>query len=70
MSGVVADPATDTVRAELGAAGDAVARYRERIAALVASVEGNEELVAAMWEVERSLLGAQRLIARAEKVAR
>ncbi len=66
----MADAATDTVRAELGAAGEAVSRYRERIAGLVASVEGNEELVAAMWEVERGLLGAQRLITRAEKIAR
>lgn len=66
----MADAATDTVRAELGAAGEAVSRYRERIAGLVASVEGNEELVAAMWEVERGLLGAQRLISRAEKIAR
>lgn len=66
----MADAATDTVRAELGAAGEAVSRYRERIAALVASVEGNEELVAAMWEVERGLLGAQRSISRAEKIAR
>ena len=66
----MADASTDTVRAELGAAGEAVSRYRERIAGLVASVEGNEELVAAMWEVERGLLGAQRLISRAEKIAR
>lgn len=66
----MADAATDTVRAELGAAGEAVSRYRDRIASLVASVEGNEELVAAMWEVERGLLGAQRLISRAEKIAR
>ncbi|MGA0863261.1 MAG: hypothetical protein ACO3RB_05140 [Ilumatobacteraceae bacterium] len=66
----MADAATDTVRAELGAAGEAVSRYRERIAGLVSSVEGNEELVAAMWEVERGLLGAQRLISRAEKIAR
>lgn len=66
----MADAATDTVRAELGAAGEAVSRYRERIAGLVASVEGNEELVAAMWEVERGLLSAQRLISRAEKIAR
>ena len=66
----MADAATDTVRAELGAAGEAVSRYRERIAGLVASVEGNEDLVAAMWEVERGLLGAQRLISRAEKIAR
>lgn len=70
MSQVMADAATDTVRAELGAAGEAVSRYRERIAGLVASVEGNEELVAAMWEVERGLLSAQRLISRAEKIAR
>lgn len=64
------DAATDTVRAELGAAGEAVSRYRERIAGLVSTVEGNEELVSAMWEVERGLLGAQRLISRAEKIAR
>lgn len=70
MSRSMADASTDTVRAELGAAGEAVSRYRERIAGLVASVEGNEELVAAMWEVERGLLGAQRLISRAEKIAR
>lgn len=66
----MADAASDTVRAELGAAGEAVSRYRDRIAGLVASVEGNEELVAAMWEVERGLLSAQRLISRAEKIAR
>lgn len=66
----MADAATDTVRAELGAAGEAVSRYRERIAGLVSTVEGNEELVSAMWEVERGLLGAQRLISRAEKIAR
>lgn len=70
MSGAVADAATDTVRAELGAIGEAVSRYRDRIAGLVALVDGNEELVAAMWEVERSLLSAQRLVSRAEKIAR
>lgn len=61
----------ESVRAELGAAVDAVDRYRGRIASLAESVGGgNEDLLAAMWEAERALISAHRLLARAEKLAR
>lgn len=64
----------DAVRAELASAGESVERYRVRLAELTERVgsddDENGELVAAMWEAERGLLAAQRLLARAEKLAR
>lgn len=61
----------ETIRAELAAAAEAVERYRLRVEGLVESVgRDSEDLVAAMWEAERALLSAQRLLARAEKLAR
>lgn len=61
----------ETVRAELAAAAEAVERYRIRVEALVASTgPDSDDLVAAMWEAERALLSAQRLLARAGKLAR
>ena len=61
----------ETIRAELAAAAEAVERYRLRVEDLVEDVgRDSEDLVAAMWEAERALLSAQRLLARAEKLAR
>jgi hypothetical protein len=62
---------SETIRAELGAAVDAVNRYRMRLAALVENVGPNsEDLVTAMYEAERALISAERLLTRAEKLAR
>ena len=63
----------EVVRAELAAAGEGVERYRVRIADLVeqfGKADDDGELVSAMWEAERGLRAAQRLLARAEKHAR
>lgn len=63
----------EVVRAELAAAGESVERYRVRIADLVeqfSSADDDGELVSAMWEAERGLRAAHRLLARAEKLAR
>lgn len=62
---------SETIRAELGAAVDAVNRYRIRLAGLVENVGPNsEDLVSAMYEAERALISAERLLTRAEKLAR
>ncbi len=62
---------SDTIRAELSAAAEALERYRLRVSGLVDSVgPDREDLVAALYEAERALLGAQRLVARAGKLAR
>lgn len=62
---------SESIRAELGAAVDAVNRYRTRIADLVDTVGPNsEDLVSAMYEAERALVSAERLLSRAEKIAR
>jgi hypothetical protein len=61
----------ETIRAELGAAVDAVHSYRMRLAGLVENVGAqNEDLVSAMYEAERALISAERLLTRAEKLAR
>lgn len=62
---------SDTIRAELSAAAEALERYRLRVSGLVDTVgPDNEDLVSALYEAERALLGAQRLVARAGKMAR
>jgi hypothetical protein len=61
----------ETIRAELGAAVDAVGQYKSRIARLLDDVgPNNEDLISAMYEAERALVSAERLLARAEKLAR
>lgn len=61
----------ESVRAELAAAVEAVDRYRARVAALVENVGADsEDLLGAMYEAERALLSAHRLLTRAEKLAR
>jgi hypothetical protein len=70
-SGEAGDDVNETIRAELAAAAEAVERYRIRVEALVESTgPDSEDLIAAMWESERALLSAQRLLVRAEKLAR
>ncbi|MEY4633838.1 MAG: hypothetical protein RLZ18_1210 [Actinomycetota bacterium] len=62
---------SSTVHAELGAAADAIGRYRSRVSGLIESLGPNtEDLATAMYEAERALLSAERLLVRAEKLAR
>lgn len=62
---------SSTTAAELAAAADVVARYRDRVGALATAHLGTEreDLVAAIHEAERALLAAQRQLLRAEKLA-
>ena len=63
--------ALDTVRAELSASAEAVERYRARVAGLIDGLgPDQEDLASAMYEAERALLSAHRLLLRAEKSAR
>ena len=57
--------------AELSAAAEAVAGYQRRVAALAGPHLGSEreDLVAAIYEAERALRTAERLLLRAVKVA-
>jgi hypothetical protein len=57
--------------AELSAAAEAVATYRRRVSGLAAPLLGTEhdDLVSAIYEAERSLGAAERLLQRAVKVA-
>ena len=62
---------TASISAELGAASDAINRYRTRVAGLIENLGPNhEDLISAMYEAERALLSAERLLIRAEKIAR
>lgn len=62
---------SSTVNAELGAASDAINRYRMRVAGLIEGLgPNNEDLISAMYEAERALLSAERLLTRAEKLSR
>lgn len=61
----------ESVRAELSAVGESLDGYRSRVASLVErTVPGSEDLVSAIYEAERALLTAHRLVLRAEKLAR
>lgn len=57
--------------AELGAAADTVGSYRRRVADLVGPDLGpnRDDLVSAIYEAERALRTAERLLDRARKVA-
>ena len=57
--------------AELSAAAEAVASYRRRVGGLAAPLLGTEhdDLVSAIYEAERSLGTAERVLQRAVKVA-
>lgn len=67
-TGAMADSSTV---AELAAAAEAVERYRQRVADLATPHLGTEreDLLSAIFEAERSLRSAQRLLTRAAKVA-
>ena len=58
--------------AELSAAAEAVAGYQRRVAALAGPHLGTEreDLVMAIYEAERALRSAERLLQRAVKLAR
>lgn len=62
---------TSSVAAELGAAADGVGAYHRRVADLVGpSLDpSREDLVVAIYEAERALRTAERLLQRARKVA-
>ena len=62
---------TSAVAAELGAAADTVGSYRRRVADLVGPGLGpdREDLVTAIYEAERALRTAERLLDRARSVA-
>lgn len=60
-----------TVAAELASIAESVESYRARVAALADGLgDRREDLVTAIYEAERSLLGAQRLVQRAARIAR
>ncbi len=63
--------AATATAAELSAAAEAIASYRQRVAALVGTHLGTEreDLVAAIYEAERALRTAERVLQRAVKVA-
>jgi hypothetical protein len=63
--------ATTATAAELSAAAEAIGGYRQRVAALVGPHLGTEreDLVDAIYEAERALRSAERVLQRAVKVA-
>ncbi len=63
--------AATATSAELSAAAEAVGGYRRRVAALVGPHLGTEreDIVAAIYEAERALRSAERVLQRAVKVA-
>lgn len=58
--------------AELAAVTETIERSRERVSALAEPYLGTErdDIVAALYEAERTLLGAERTLQRARKVVR
>jgi hypothetical protein len=62
---------TATTAAELSAIAEGVDRYRDRVGSLAVPHLGTEreDLVAALYEAERALRSAHRLLVRAVKVA-
>lgn len=62
---------TESARAELGAAAEAIAGYRRRVGGLAANVDDgrHDDLVAAIYEAERHLGIAERAVRRAIKSA-
>jgi len=61
----------EATAAELSAAAEAISSYQRRVGDLVAPHLGTErdDLVAAIYEAERALRSAERLLQRAAKVA-
>ena len=69
---LMGSPDVGTTAAELSAAAEVVASYQRRVSDLAVPHLGTErdDLVTAIYEAERSLRTAERLLQRAVKVAR
>ncbi|MEN9505022.1 MAG: hypothetical protein RI958_948 [Actinomycetota bacterium] len=61
---------TSSAHAELSAIADQLERYRERVVALVPGLRGgnHDDVIAALFEAERSLRSAGRAVDRAERL--
>jgi len=64
-----------TVAAELSSIAESIENHRARVAALAEALTSSadtdrEDLVTAIYEAERSLIGAERLVRRAVRTAR
>ena len=68
----MSSPDASSTAAELSAAAEAIKLYQRRVSDLVQPHLGTErdDLVTAIYEAERSLRTAERLLQRAVKVAR
>jgi len=68
----MSSPDASSTAAELSAAAEAIGAYQRRVSDLVHPHLGTErdDLVSAIYEAERSLRTAERLLQRAVKVAR
>jgi hypothetical protein len=68
----MASGSADATAAELSAAAEVVSSYQRRVGDLAAPHLGTErdDLIAAIYEAERALRTAERLLQRAAKVAR
>lgn len=72
------DPRIETIAAELSSIADSLGNHRNRVAALAEGLTSGagggdsvrEDLVTAIFEAERSLIGAERLVRRAVRTAR
>lgn len=73
------DPRIETIAAELSSIADSLGNHRSRVAALAEGLASGgepgdgsvrEDLVTAIYEAERSLIGAERLVRRAVRTAR
>lgn len=73
------DPRIETIAAELSSIADSLGNHRARVAALAEGLSSDggttggsdrEDLVTAIYEAERSLIGAERLVRRAVRTAR
>ena len=69
---LMSSPDASSTAAELSAAAEAIKSYQRRVSDLVQPHLGTErdDLVTAIYEAERSLRTAERLLQRAVKVAR
>ena len=63
-------PDPSSTAAELSAVADTVGRYRQRVAGLAEPYLGSdrEDIIAAVYEAERQLRGAERALQRALKL--
>lgn len=69
------NPRIETIAAELSSIAESIERHRARVASLAEGLASGddsdrEDLVTAIFEAERSLIGAERLVRRAVRTAR